>query len=281
MFWKDRNLVYLGCNQSFARDAGFADPRDIIGKDDYQLGWRDQAELYRRDDRQVIESGRPKLLIEEPQTTPDGNILTLLTSKTPLRDTHGEISGVLGAYMDITERKRADNEIRESEERNRRLIESSTDAIIVRSNEIIQYANPAALTLFGANRMEELVGKPYLELVHPDDRAGTIERVRKAREEGWTAPPREHRILTLGGQVVDVESTGVPVQHRGEIQIFGIFRDITERKKALQEKTNLETQLRQVQKMEAIGTLAGGIAHDFNNILSVIIGNSEIVGPAR
>ena len=67
--------------------------------------------MYRRDDRQVIESGRPKLLIEEPQTTPDGNIITLLTSKTPLRDTNGEISGVLGAYMDITERKRADNGI--------------------------------------------------------------------------------------------------------------------------------------------------------------------------
>ena len=185
VFWKDKNLVYLGCNAAFARDAGFSDPKDIIGKDDYQLGWRDQAEMYRRDDRQVIESGRPKLLIEEPQTTPEGNTITLLTSKIPLRDTNGEISGVLGTYMDITERKRADNEIRESEELNRRLIESSTDAIIVRSKEIIHYANPAALTLFGANRMDELVGKPYLELVHPDDRAGTIERVRKARDEGW------------------------------------------------------------------------------------------------
>jgi PAS domain S-box-containing protein len=117
VFWKDRNLVFLGCNAAFARDAGFSDPKDIIGKDDYQLGWRDQAEMYRRDDRQVIESGRPKLLIEEPQTALGGNILTLLTNKIPLRDTNGEISGVLGAYMDITERKRADNEIRESEEK--------------------------------------------------------------------------------------------------------------------------------------------------------------------
>ena len=147
----------------------------------------------------------------------------------------------------------------------------------MRSNEIIQYANPAALTLFGANRMDELVGHPYLQLVHPDDRAGTIERVRKLRDEGLTAPPREHRILTLGGRTVDVESTAVLVQHRGEIQIFGIFRDITERKKALQEKTNLETQLRQAQKMEALGTLAGGIAHDFNNILGVIIGGAEML----
>jgi len=75
VFWKDKNLVYLGCNAIFARDAGFAGPKDIIGKDDYQMGWRDQAELYRADDRQVIESGCSKLLIEEPQTTPEGNTI--------------------------------------------------------------------------------------------------------------------------------------------------------------------------------------------------------------
>ena len=108
VFWKDKNLVYLGCNAAFARDAGFADPKDIIGKDDYQMGWRDQAELYRDDDRQVIESGCSKLLIEEPQTTPEGNTITLLTSKVPLRNSKGEISGVLGTYMDITERKQAE-----------------------------------------------------------------------------------------------------------------------------------------------------------------------------
>ncbi len=108
VFWKDKKLEYLGCNAVFARDAGFADPKDIIGKDDYQMGWRDQAELYRSDDREVIENDRPKFLIEEPQTTPEGNTITILTSKIPLRSSKGEISGVLGTYMDITERKRVE-----------------------------------------------------------------------------------------------------------------------------------------------------------------------------
>ncbi len=106
IFWKDKNLVYLGCNAAFARDAGFADPKDIIGKDDHQMGWREQAELYRKDDHQVIESGCSKLLIEEPQTTPEGNTITLLSSKIPLRDSKGGVSGVVGTYVDITERKR-------------------------------------------------------------------------------------------------------------------------------------------------------------------------------
>jgi len=108
VFWKDKNLVYLGCNTIFAQDAGFKSSRDIIGHDDYHMGWRDQADLYRGDDLQVIASGRPKLLIEEPQTTPSGETIVLLTSKIPLRSDAGEIIGVLGTYMDITERKKSE-----------------------------------------------------------------------------------------------------------------------------------------------------------------------------
>ena len=81
VFWKDLNLVYLGCNELFARDAGFSDPKDIIGKDDYQMVWHDQAELYRKDDRDVIESLDSKFLIEEPQTTPEGNTIMDLILK--------------------------------------------------------------------------------------------------------------------------------------------------------------------------------------------------------
>jgi signal transduction histidine kinase len=110
VFWKDKDLVYLGCNAVFACDAGFADPKEIIGKNDYQMAWCDQAELYRRDDRQVIESGCSKLLIEEPQTTPEGNAISLLTNKIPLLSSEGEITGVLGTYVDITDRKLAERQ---------------------------------------------------------------------------------------------------------------------------------------------------------------------------
>ncbi|MEI7434038.1 MAG: PAS domain S-box protein, partial [Methanomicrobiales archaeon] len=111
VFWKDKDLTFLGCNTQFARDAGFEKPEDVIGKDDYTMGWCEQAELYRADDRLVIESGRPRLLIEEPQTTPSGEKISLLTSKVPLKNATGEIIGVLGTYLDITERKRAEEEL--------------------------------------------------------------------------------------------------------------------------------------------------------------------------
>jgi PAS domain S-box-containing protein len=113
VFWKDRNLTFLGCNTLFAQDAGFEKPEQVIGKDDYVMGWWEQADRYRADDRLVIESGIPKLSIEEPQTTPSGERLHLLTSKVPLRDANGEIIGVLGTYLDITDRKRTEETLRQ------------------------------------------------------------------------------------------------------------------------------------------------------------------------
>lgn len=114
VFWKDKELVYLGCNQAFADDAGFASPEEIVGKTDFDMPWKEQAELYRADDRLVLEGGQPKLNYEEPQTTPDGSIIWLRTSKIPMQES-GEIVAVLGMYEDITERKRAERSLQQSE----------------------------------------------------------------------------------------------------------------------------------------------------------------------
>lgn len=111
VFWKDRESRFLGCNRSFAADGGFSSPLEVIGKDDYQMAWKDEAEDYRADDRSVMESGISKLGYDEPQTTPDGRIVWLRTSKVPLRNESNEVIGVLGIYEDITGRKRADEEL--------------------------------------------------------------------------------------------------------------------------------------------------------------------------
>jgi hypothetical protein len=131
VFWKDRNLNYLGCNTAFARDAGFEKPIDIIGKNDYQMGWHNQAELYRGDDIQVIESGISKLNIEEPQTTPGGDTITLLTSKTPLRNATGEINGLIGSYFDITSIKNAEAKIKEQAVLLDKIFDNSPDCIVL------------------------------------------------------------------------------------------------------------------------------------------------------
>ncbi len=109
VFWKDRGHRFLGCNTLFACDAGYSRPDELLGLDDFAMGWPEQAELYRADDRKVMESGLPTMNIVEPQTTPSGARIWLSTSKVPLRNPDGDVFGVLGVYEDITERKRAEN----------------------------------------------------------------------------------------------------------------------------------------------------------------------------
>jgi PAS domain S-box-containing protein len=111
LFWKDLTSTYLGCNRLFAEDAGFEVPEELIGLDDYSMSWKDQADKYRRDDFEIMASGKPKLHDEELQTTLDGKQTWFSTTKVPLRDADGAIIGVLGTHEDITHRKLAEEEI--------------------------------------------------------------------------------------------------------------------------------------------------------------------------
>jgi len=113
VFWKDTELRYLGCNTAFARDAGMSRSEDILGKDDFQMGWREQAERYQADDKRVMDSDTPKIGYEEPQTTPDGHPILLRTSKVPLHDVEGRVFGILGIYDDITESKRMEEKLKD------------------------------------------------------------------------------------------------------------------------------------------------------------------------
>ena len=112
VFWKNTELEYLGCNKLFAEDAGFEDPSELIGRDDYQMGWSEQAELYRADDSAVIAENKPRFSYEEPQSTPDGRTIWLQTSKIPLQDREGRVLGILGTYEDITARKQAEEQLK-------------------------------------------------------------------------------------------------------------------------------------------------------------------------
>ena len=160
VFWKDLAGRFVGCNHQFARDAGFDSPEALVGKDDYAMGWKDQADLYRADDQKIIASGVPKLYYEEFQTTPAGKQLWLRTSKIPLRDLEGRIVGVLGAYEDITERKRAEERIREQAA----LLDAANDAIYVRAlDHTVTYWNDGAERLYGWTRAEAL-GRKITEL---------------------------------------------------------------------------------------------------------------------
>ncbi|TAJ55667.1 MAG: PAS domain S-box protein [Nevskiaceae bacterium] len=158
VFWKDLELRYLGCNTLFARDAGVRAPRDLLGKDDFQLGWHEQAELYRADDRQVIGTDAPKLDYEEPQTTADGQPIWLRTSKVPLHDSGGKVFALLGIYDDITAHKRGEQERAAAYERRQRQMwaaDKATSSAAMLAGDVVGYARELtelAATAFGVER---------------------------------------------------------------------------------------------------------------------------------
>jgi len=186
------------------------------------------------------------------------------------------VKGVLEKRQMKEEKERAEEGLIESEKKYRGLFNDALDMIhIVDKEGRIIDANPAELKTLGYTRQEYL-GKPLIEIVHPEYVAITREKLEKVLE-GEIIDKYETALVTKDGEKVDVEVAVVPQIEEGNIvAVRAIMRNITERIKAEAEKKELESQFRQVQKMEALGTLAGGIAHDFNNILSVIIGYADL-----
>ena len=113
VFWKDRDSIYLGGNRTWLEALGLKSSEEVVGKSDYDLPWeKKQADSFREYDRRVMESGIPEYDIIEPYLRADGTPAWAKTNKVPLRDTEGNVVGVLGTYDDITERKHAEDEIR-------------------------------------------------------------------------------------------------------------------------------------------------------------------------
>ncbi len=176
IFWKDSELRYLGCNGQFAKDAGCSSPGELIGKSDFELVWKDQAELYRADDTSVMASGVSKLQYEERQTTPDGKIIWLSSSKVPLRNESNRIIGILGIYEEITERKRMEETLLKAGDLQTAIFNSANfSSIATDAKGVIQIFN------VGAERMLGYAAADVLNQITPADISDPQEVIARAR----------------------------------------------------------------------------------------------------
>ena len=231
VFWKDRDCRYLGCNPLFAGDAGKQSPAELIGQDDFAMGWAAQAELYRADDQEVMRTGQARVNFEEPQTTPDGKTIWLRTSKVPLYDRQGEVMGVLGLYDDITQQKREERRLALALDASKILIwemDFTTGKLAYDGSAMI------GLGLDKADAPDTLVG--WLARVHSDDRTRFTENIEQALQPDDTRGfGFEYRLDDNAGGYHWLQTVGRVVQRDFEghpLLAAGYSVNIDERKRA-------------------------------------------------
>lgn len=170
--------------------------------------------------------------------------------------------------IDITPQKKAEEELKKREEQYRALVENAMDVIFIAQDEYIKFSNSAIEQVTGYS-MDEICAVPIVDLLHADEKDMVIDRhIRRSRGESLPST-YSHRFITKDGQVKWGQLSSVRVEWEGRNATLNFLRDITHQKE-------LEQQVQQAHKLEAIGTLSGGVAHEFNNLLSIILGNVEM-----
>ena len=233
VFWKSKNLSYLGCNRPFAQDAGLDTPKNIIGKNDFDLGWKEFAKVYQDDDKLVMETGIPKLNFEEPLTRADGAKRWLKTSKVPLHDNHGKVIGILGTYEDITEHKLANETLQRKRILLRTLIDNLPDSIYVKDREGRKtLANLANVHNAGLQTEADVLGKTDFELFPKELAEKFSEDDQLVMNTGNPVLSREEYIIDSNGKKKWLYTSKIPLRdsENNIIGLIGIGRDITEHK---------------------------------------------------
>lgn len=244
VFWKDTNLCFLGGNMAFAKDAGMKHPKDLVGKDDYQMGWKDQADIYRADDRAVIESGIAKLSYDVPQTTPDGKVIWLRTFKVQLKNQNNEIIGLLGVYEDITERKLIENEILETQNQLRATIDAIPDLLFEIDLEGRYHDYHAHRFELLAAPPEQILGKKITEVLSPDAAAICFSALQEAWREGWSTGKQIQLELSEGLHWFELSVAVKPGSNNECPHFIVLSRDITKRKQLEQQLHNISSYTR-------------------------------------
>lgn len=288
IFCKDRDGRYLLRNEADVRMFAGAAGDDGLGKTVHELpGLKENAALYHADDMAVVNTGRAVINREEPFERPGGEGGWFLTSKFPLQDGNGEIIGLVGIARDISEMKRATEELRAAQLRLIDHVENSPLAVIEWRPDcrVTRWAGQAE-QIFGWSA-NEVIGKHFGEwpFVFPEDDERVNQVVQRLIDGRDQRNSCQNRNLTRLGRIVHCQwQNSVLHDDAGRtVSILSLVQDVTDRvlaeqqgRKAAAERQALERKLQESQKLESLGVLAGGIAHDFNNLLTGVLGNASL-----
>jgi two-component system cell cycle sensor histidine kinase/response regulator CckA len=272
--WVDPAGRILYANESTCRRTGYT-AEAIIGLGVWDLDLELTQDVWPERWEQIKRRG--SFAIESFHRTRDGEVYPV-----ELSINHVEQDGREYAFAfarDVSERKKAEASLRQSEERFRGIFEQGSVGIaLLDQKRCFLRANPAFCRMLGYEE-HEIVGKGVLAITVPEDEDSSRKRTRAKYAGDLAGAEMERRYLRKDGQAMwgHVSTAHLRDESGRPIGTVAVVQDITERKRAEQALLESEEQLRQAQKMEAIGQLAGGIAHDFNNVLTAILGYSEMI----
>jgi PAS domain S-box-containing protein len=263
------------CNPACLRLLGYQAPEDLLGKNMHALLHLTRADgtPYSEEDSEIyaaVRAGETSHVAEALQWRADGTSFLAAYWSYPMHK-EGALVGAVVSFLDISDQKRTEQALRGSEEKYRELVENATYGIY-RSDREGNFLdlNPALVAMLGYSSKAELMTRNLDSDIYENsaDRVSTL----KMYETNGRVDSVEVNWKRKDGKTISVRVSGRQVRRKdGQVEHFEVIaEDITERR-------NLEAQLRQAQKMEAVGLLVGGISHDFNNYLSIILGNTDLL----
>jgi PAS domain S-box-containing protein len=275
IFWKSKDLQYLGANNLFAKDAGLLHADEIIGKNDFQLAWKEQAELYRTDDLKVMESGISKLFYDEPQTTPNGNCIWLNTSKVPLRNEANQIIGVLGIYEDVTIRKEAERHNARLLLRQRAILDNLPMMAWLKDTEsrLVMINEPYAKAC-GRN-IEECIGKNDFDLFPEEMANGYIADDLKVCASGQKTQTEEAISTPEGVKWHQTFKTPLFDETGKVVGTTGIAQDITDKKNLLDQLITAKEKAETATKAKS--SFLATMSHEIRTPMNGVIGMTSLL----
>ena len=224
---------FVDANDTVARMFGLKDRNEAIGMTPWELSPPTQPDGRRSEE---AAQGRIAEALEQRGTTFEWLHLRHDTGETFPAEVDltsvnvGKTTLALAVVHDLTERKRAEQNLKESEHRYRALVDALPEAVFVHRGEELLFVNDAAVKLVGARSAEELIGQPALLFADPQDREHVAERNRRVLEDGATTEPRETRVRRVDGSFIWVEAEAVPISFGGAPALQGVMRDVSARK---------------------------------------------------